>query len=99
MEIKITPYIETVIEENPSLHILAFNNDQLLAVDKADNKAYYFYEVSEDLAFQFNMLCEVGARYQKWFEESAKLLKYEFGTGETEIDYYDTLFVKPSYNA
>lgn len=75
-----SPYVETVMEENPGLHFIASNEDQALAIDLHTNKLHYFYEVNEDIAFQFNMLCEVGQIYKTWFEFMLKHLDYNTST-------------------
>lgn len=86
-----TSFADQIIEDYPNLHFIAFNEDSVLAVGKFSHKAHFFYKVSEDMSFHFNMLCEVGARYQNWFEHNIKFPNYTLGTEETATDYYNTL--------
>ena len=92
-EIKLTDceFAQMIMIENYHLHIIAFNADSVLAVDKDTNKAYFFYEVNEDMSFHFNLLSEVGQKYQSWFTEMINVLHYNIGIADTPTDYYNTL--------
>jgi len=90
----IPTFAEVIMEDNEHLHIIAFNNECLLAVDRNNNnQAKYFYRVNsiDGLSFEFDMLSEVGERYQAWFKETIKLLHYTVGTYESKTEYFDTL--------
>jgi len=87
----ISSYAENIIDEFSHLHIIAFNDNQLLAISPKTKKAHFFYEVNEDMSFHFNMLCEVAEKYQQWFIDTVNMLKYKIEPKETATDYFDTI--------
>jgi hypothetical protein len=59
---------------------------------KRDNKTgqlYYLYDVSQDMSFNFSLLCEVGEPYKLWFIKALKRNKIEKIAVETEKDYFE----------
>jgi len=90
MKTKISKYVENVIEENENLHIIAFNKNQVLAMDKKTDKVYFFYNTG-NMEFCFNLLSEVGEPFKKWFNFIIDKLNFSIESKETENDYFDTL--------
>lgn len=86
-------FVLEVLEENPNLEILGSKEDSILARDKETKKAHFIYNVSEDMGFHFNLLCEVGQTYADWFRFMIKELNLELKEVET-MDFYELLLDK-----
>lgn len=53
------------------------------------NKAHFIYRVSEDLAFHFSLLCEVGEWYKQSYVDLLNEHKIKLQTVDTEDDYFE----------
>ena len=93
MKTKISKYAKNIIEENQNLHIIAFNDNQVLAMDKKTDKVYFFY-TNGSMNFCFNLLGEVAEPYLKWFNFMIEKLNFQIETKETETDYFEILIDK-----
>jgi len=93
MKNKISKYAENVIEENQNLHIIAFNDIQVLAMDKKTDKVYFFY-TNGNMEFCFNLLGEVNDNFAKWFNFIIEKLNFSLKTKETKTDYFEILIDK-----
>ena len=87
----ITPFAIDIIERFAHLHIISFTDDKLIAYDKRNNKAHFFYEISEDCSFHFNLLSECNNAATKWFKSIITLLHFKLDIKETKNDYFNTL--------
>jgi len=86
-------YAENIIEENQNLHIIAFNDIQVLAMNKKTDKVYFFY-TNGSMEFCSNLISEVGGPYLKWFNFMIEKLNFSLETKETETDYFEILIDK-----
>lgn len=93
MKNQISKYAELIIEENDNLHIIAFNKNQVLAMDKKTDKAYFFYNTG-NMQFCFNLLSEVNDTFAKWFNFIIEKLNFSLESKETENDYFNILIDK-----
>lgn len=66
-------------------------DDSLVLVLETDNgnKAHFIYRVSEDLAFHFSLLCEVGECYKQAYIDLLNEHKLKLQTVDTEDDYFE----------
>jgi hypothetical protein len=84
-------YIDEVLEFcSGTLYVLAQSKDSVLACD-AKGKMFYFYmaNVNENFSLQFNLLSEVGQKYQLWFELQIEKLGLVIVQKDKNNDYYD----------
>ena len=83
--------VNDFFEDHPTLKVIDYSDNCVLAYSKKSNKMFYSYRVTDDLSFCFNMLCEVGQNYVSWFTEAIENNKLNIVQFETESDYYDKL--------
>ncbi len=83
-------FYEEICEDHPNLHIIDYDNENVLAVGK-NGKAHFFYKVNEDMSFQFNLLSECRADNAAWFELVIERLGYKLQSKTTDTDYFNVL--------
>ena len=85
-------FAEGFMEDHPEIHVIAFNSDSILGVDKnAGKKMHYVYQPDPDTVFHWHLLAEVGKLHLWWFTETLAMLKYNVENHETDTDYYEVL--------
>lgn len=80
-----------ILEEHPTLGILDYSKKYVLAYSILSKKVHYFYKISKDLSFHFNLLSDVGQNYQTWFENVINKHNLNIVQAETKIDYFDKI--------
>jgi len=80
-----------IIDEHPTLNVVDYSKDCVLAYSTLSNKVHYFYKVNKDVSFHFNLLSDVGQNYQEWFEDVIKENNLNIVQAETDDDYFDKI--------
>lgn len=67
-------------------------DDSLVLVIETSNgnKAHFIFRVYDDLAFHFNLICEVGERYISTYKRLLAENNLRLQTVETADDYFET---------
>lgn len=91
---KISAFVESFMEEAPeNLHIIAFSENAILAMDQETGKALYSYQIVgiEDYSFECTLLSEISASVLPWFNDMIRDLNLTVETIETETDYFEKI--------
>lgn len=83
-------FFEEIVEEHPTLHIIDYDNENVLAIGK-NRKAHFFYKIGEEGYFHFSLLSECRADNAAWFELVFERLFYKLDTKETDTDFFNVL--------
>lgn len=84
---------ETIIEDGLTCIDTSIMEDCLLCRNDKTGKVHFIYstDYTNDMIFDFSLLCEVGRYYQQTFEDLISRNGYKLQLVDTKEDYYEIL--------
>ena len=84
-----------LIQEYPSRKLLffavIFNDHYAIMEGRKTKKVHFMYSVSDEMSFDFSLLCECNKAAHSIFKKELKDKGLKIKTVETENDYYEVL--------